>query len=261
VARAKEPPGGRLKRTLVTFAVSIVGFTAASYISATPSGSATVTSIVPRGETTIAPASGSTRTTVPSATRGSCQNSSYRGQSATPAFVHRMLRAVSLEATPLSAPDYQAVGDLIPTADVVTKATTGSKLRFGLAVYPNLMEATYPALSSDGGTTWRIDGPLFWIAAADGASVTANVGALGSEGAYFWGQTGNFVKVTTDEGSQWWLTGFAAGVYKVSASHGVLRTVALGNQVSCTDFQAFLYVSTDSGRTWTFHGRVPNVSF
>jgi hypothetical protein len=143
----------------------------------------------------------------------------------------------------------------------VTKATTGSEIRFGLAVFPNLMEATYPAFSSDRGATWRVDGPLFWVAAADGAAVIGDVGALGSEGAYFWGKTGNFVKVTTDEGSHWWLTGFGAGVYKVSATHGVLRTVALGNQVSCTAFQAFLYVSADSGRTWTMHGRLANVRF
>jgi hypothetical protein len=251
VARVKDPQNGRSVRGFVTFAVSMSGLVAASIASATPSGSATVTTIVPAG--------GVTRTTVPSTSRGPCQDSSYRGQSSTPAYLHRTLRASPLQATPSSDQDYQGVGALIPDADIGSFANNGNEIRFGLAVYPNLMEATYPALSSDGGATWRVDGPLFWIAAADGAAITADVGGLGSEGAYFWGQGGNFVKVTTDEGAQWWLTGFAAGVDKVSASHGVLRTVALGNQVSCAAFEAFLYVSTDSGRTWRFHGRLANV--
>jgi hypothetical protein len=131
---------------------------------------------------------------------------------------------------------------------------------FGLAVYPQFGQATYPALSTDGGHSWRIDGPLFWVAAAEGAAVTNDVGALGSRGAYFWGKGGNVVKVTLDDGLRWWATGFGDSVYKVSASHGVLRTIALGNQVSCNAFQAFQYVSTDSGRTWRFHGRMHDVA-
>jgi hypothetical protein len=139
----------------------------------------------------------------------------------------------------------------------VTTAANGGGVLFGLAVNPpDVASATYPALSTDGGTAWRIDGPVFWVAGADAPAVTSSVGALGPHGAYFWGQGGSLVKVTTDEGLHWWLTGFAAGVYKVSASHGTLRTIALGNQVSCTDFQAFLYVSTNSGRTWKLHGQL-----
>ena len=142
----------------------------------------------------------------------------------------------------------------------MTTAANGDGVLFGLAVYPpNLGSATYPALSTDGGDTWRIDGPVFWIAGADAPAVTSSVGALGLHGAYFWGQGGNAVKVTTDEGQHWRLTGFGAGVYKVSAAHGTLRTIALGNEVSCTGFQAFLYVSTNSGRTWKLRGQLRDV--
>ena len=154
----------------------------------------------------------------------------------------------------------QPVGALVPEADIVTTATDSDQVRFGLAIYRDLMSATYPALSTDGGATWRIDGPRFYVAAAQGANETGSVGALGPRGAYFWGQGGNFVKITTDDGVHWWIVGFAAGVYSVGASHGTLRTVALGNQVSCSEFQAFLYVSTDSGQTWNLQGRLRNVS-
>lgn len=57
---------------------------------------------------------------------------------------------------------------------------------------------------------------------------------------FFWGRGGNFVKVTTDAGRHWWVTGFAAGVVLVTASHGTLRTVSLGNQVQGGDVQAFV---------------------
>ena len=177
-----------------------------------------------------------------------------------PPFVHRTLRAVSLPAAPPSSiPNFQSVGVLVPKVEIVATAADRNRVLFGLAVYRDLMSATYPAISTDGGAIWRINGPRFYVAAAQAPNVTSSVGGLGHHGAYFWGQSGNFVKITTDEGVHWWITGFAAGVYKVSATRGILRTVALGNQVQGGAFQAFLYVSTNSGRTWTFHGQLRNV--
>jgi hypothetical protein len=174
--------------------------------------------------------------------------------------LHRTLRAVSLhEESVASIPNYQSAGTLVPKVDIAATAGDSNGARFGLAVYPDLNSATYPAISIDGGATWRICGPRFWVAAAQGPAVTSSVGALNSRGAYFWGQDGNLVKVTLDEGVHWWATGFPGGVYKVSATHGTLRTVALGNQVKGGAFQDFLYISTDSGRTWKFHGRLPDL--
>ena len=185
---------------------------------------------------------------------------SSSGHSPIPAFVQKTLGAFSLPAAPPSSiPNFQPVGVLVPKADIVATAADGNRVVFGLAVYRDLMAATYPAISTDGGAIWRIDGPRFYVAAAQAPNVTSSVGALDPHGAYFWGQGGNFVRITTDEGVHWWVTGFAAGVYKVSATGGILRTVALGNQVQGGSFQAFLYVSTNSGRTWNLHGQLHNV--
>ena len=185
---------------------------------------------------------------------------SSSGHSPIPAFVQKTLGSFSLPAAPPSSiPNFQPVGVLVPKADIVATAADGNRVIFGLAVYRDLMAATYPAISTDGGAIWRIDGPRFYVAAAQAPNVTSSVGALGPHGAYFWGQGGNFVDITTDEGVHWWITGFAAGVYKVSATGGTLRTVALGNQVQGGAFQAFLYVSTNSGRTWNLHGQLHNV--
>ena len=177
-----------------------------------------------------------------------------------PTFVLRTLHAKAFSETPASIPDFQPAGTAVPKTDIVATAADSHQLRFGLAVYRSFNAAMYPAISTDGGATWRIDGPQFWVAAAQAGNVTTNVRALGAHGAYFWGQGGNTVKVTNDRGRHWWVTGFAAGVYTVSASHGTLRTVAFGKQVNGgPDFQAFLYVSEDSGHTWKLHGELPNV--
>jgi hypothetical protein len=151
------------------------------------------------------------------------------------------------------------VGVLVPKTDIVATAADSPRLHFGLAVYRGFQGATYPAISTDGGAIWRCVGPFFWVPPPPPPHATSNVGALGTSGAYFWGQGGNFVKITTDEGTHWWITGFAAGVFKVSVTHGTLRTIALGNQLQDGDFQAFLYVSTNSGSTWSFHSQLPNV--
>jgi len=97
--------------------------------------------------------------------------------------------------------------------DITTTAADSSDdLYFGLAVYRELMSATYPAISTHGGAIWRIDGPGFYGAAAEGPAITSSVGALGAEGAYFSGRGGEFIHVTTDEGVHWWTTTFVDGV-------------------------------------------------
>jgi hypothetical protein len=159
-----------------------------------------------------------------------------------------------------AVPNLQLAGTVVPQSDIEAIAADSSSLRFGLAVFQSPNAATYPAISTDGGATWRIDGPQFWVAAAQAGNVTTNVGALEPRGAYFWGRGGNTVKVTTDAGRHWWVTGFAAGVFSVSASHGTLRTVAFGQQLNNRlDYQAFLYVSKDMGLRWKLHGELPAV--
>lgn len=163
--------------------------------------------------------------------------------------------------SPALTPDALAVGTVVPASEIKLTAMDSTQLHFGLAnIGPGVSPpSTYPAISTDGGATWKIDGPEFWVAAADGPEVVSSGGALGSEGAYFWGQGGNVVHVTTDEGLEWWTSGFPAGVDKVSASHGILHTVALGGQVDSASFQAFLYQSKDFGRVWTFVRKLPDV--
>ncbi len=157
----------------------------------------------------------------------------------------------------ISALDLVRIGTVVPEADIAASAADTHQLRFGLAVYPS--SQTYPAISSDAGVTWRIDGPLLYMAAAEAPNITTAVGPIGSDGAYFWGQGGNVVKTTTDGGRHWWESRFYRPVYKVTESHGALDTVVLGNEVGKHSLQAFLYVSTDSGRMWRLRGELADV--
>jgi len=178
-----------------------------------------------------------------------------------PPYLHATLYARQLTQSTESSfiTNPQPVGTLVPHSDVVVTASDNRQLRFGLAMYSSSGDATYPAVSNDAGSTWRIDGPLFHIDAAQGASVITNVGSLGADGAYYWGRGGNAVWVTTDGGSHWWLTGFSYGVNRVTASHGTLRTVALGEQIKGGEIESFLYASNDSGHTWELRGQLANL--
>ena len=173
------------------------------------------------------------------------------------ATLHARLSTQSNESSIIANP--QPVGTLVPNSDVVVAAVDHRQLRFGLATYSSAGDATYPALSTDAGITWRIEGPLFHVDALQGASVITNVGSLGADGAYYWGRGGNVVWVTTDGGSRWWLTGFSYGVDRVTASHGTLRTLALGARLKGGEIESFLYASNDSGRTWRLRGRLANL--
>ena len=173
------------------------------------------------------------------------------------ATLHARQLTQSAESSVLANP--QPVGTLVPISDVVVTATDNRQLRFGLATYSSAGDAAYPAISTDTGITWKIDGPLFHVDALQGASVITSVGSFGTDGAYYWGRGGNVVWVTTDRGSHWWLTGFSYGVNRVTASHGTLRADALGRQLKGGEIESFRYTSNDSGRTWELRGRLANL--
>ena len=187
---------------------------------------------------------------------------------------NRTLEAVPVPAAHQSAPNEpissatpnahqsmtnQPIGSQVPANNVEQRAKADQNSLFGLAVYRQLNDDTYPALSTDGGSTWHIDGPLLWTGTPGPKKSIGHVGALGPHGAFFWLQGGNLVEVTSDEGQHWWLTGFASGVHEVRQSHGTLQAVALGDRLQCGSFQAFLYSSTDFGRTWILRGSVHDV--
>jgi hypothetical protein len=146
----------------------------------------------------------------------------------------------------------------VPAHDVTAPASDNTKLKFGLATFPVSIQ-TYPIISTNGGTTWKVDGPLFHADALQGASVVVSSGVLPPSGAYFWGHGGNLIWFTYDEGAHWWNVAFGAGVDELSARNGIFEAVVFGAQVHSVALQRFVYVSTDAGKTWTVRRRLADL--
>ena len=167
-----------------------------------------------------------------------------------------------MAATPLletPSPGYLPVDISVPKADITVACPASGTLFFGLAFFSHRGGSTYPAISTDGGKDWRVDGPVFHQNAAQGALAVGSIGILGPESAYFWGAGGNAVRVTTDGGLHWQQTWFGAGAKIVSFDRGTMYAVAFGNEVDGgSTVERFLYASTDSGEMWQLRGQLPN---
>jgi hypothetical protein len=188
--------------------------------------------VVASGQTSTASEAGSTSSSLPSWLHKTVQASAYVAPAAP--FV----------------PNVQPVGTSVPAQDVAASTSDKAQLRFGLATFPASSQ-TYPAISTDAGATWKIDGPLFHVDALQGASIVGSSGVLPPRGAYFWGRGGDIIWISHDEGAHWWKVVFDGGVDDVTLKKGVLEAVALGGQVEhATALQRFLYSSSDSGKTW-----------
>jgi hypothetical protein len=170
--------------------------------------------------------------------------------SALPTWLHKTVDANAYVApgSPF-VPSIEPVGTAVPGHDVTAPVSDNSKLKLGLATFPSSTQ-TYPAISTSGGTTWKVDGPLFHVDALQGASVVTASGVLPPHGGCFWGRGGNLIWITYDEGAHWWTAVFGGGVDDVSSRNGTIQAVVFGAQVRTTALQRFLYVSTDSGKTW-----------
>lgn len=145
-------------------------------------------------------------------------------------------------------------GTVIAARDVDSRAFTDGEHGFGLA---NLDNETYPAASSDGGMTWRIDGPVFHIDAADGVSGVGYTGAANARTYFAYGSS--VVFVTTDAGRHWWGAYLGELVLSVVAQNGQL--IAVVQQQASPDTESstavtWVYASTDGGRVWRYNDQL-----
>ena len=159
---------------------------------------------------------------------------------------------VTIHSAPMTSSDAAALprGTAVKAADVTQRVSLGGAVRAGLGDRGSLDGSVYPVISTDGGKRWRIDGPLFYRAAADAPNVTNRLEALGTDTLIAWGSGGNFVKTSTDRGAHWYAANFPVGVYSagVQATHLVVR--AMGNPDRASRFPTRRYTSTDGGRVW-----------
>jgi hypothetical protein len=158
----------------------------------------------------------------------------------------------TIRSTPMTANDANALprGTAVKAADVTQRVSLGGAVRAGLGDRGSLSGSVYPVLSTDGGRHWRIDGPLFYRAAADAPDVTTSLAALGHDTLMAWGSGGNFVKTSTDRGAHWYKADFPVGVYSARVASGHLVVRAEGNPDRAGRFPTRRYSSYDGGRVW-----------
>jgi hypothetical protein len=128
----------------------------------------------------------------------------------------------------------------------------------------------YPAVTTDGGTTWRIAGLWFAGPWADGAAFPSTIKAysMSVAAAFYPGE--NIFYVTTDGGAEWFASALPGGVVDVSGptegSATPSFTVMVTNQDGAK--RTATYRTVDSGRSWSLIGqagvsgnaKVPNLS-
>jgi hypothetical protein len=145
-----------------------------------------------------------------------------------------------------------ASGTLLPASQIVGQRVF-SDATHGVALISH-GQAQYPAATSDGGRTWRTDGPALHLDAAQGPLAVSEIGASGRRTVFAWGGGGNVVDVTVDGGRHWrralWTFGLPQDVFVNDQGHLVaLVDVAEGSAVFGPVWR---YVSRDGGRTWRY---------
>jgi hypothetical protein len=158
---------------------------------------------------------------------------------------------------PLTARRLHPRANALPRGTIVSdaalfgqRAFANAKTGFALA---NGNQAQYPALTQDGGQTWRIDGPQFHVDAADGPEGVGYVGIRGPRTLFAYGSS--VVDVTTNGGRTWWETFMGELVTAVVpglANHLVAYVQQSVSNSGVNPAITWQYVSRDGGRHWRY---------
>ena len=142
-------------------------------------------------------------------------------------------------------------GTVVRSSDLFTnRVFANARDGFALA---NDGSAQYPAISTDGGRAWRINGPQVHIDAADGAEGVGYVGVAGTRTFFAYGSSA--VDVTTDGGRKWWQTFMGELVVAVVPGPGSELVAYVQQQLhnnSINPAAIWQYVSRDGGRYWSY---------
>jgi hypothetical protein len=144
-----------------------------------------------------------------------------------------------------------APGTSVGSANVVgQRVFTNAKRGFALA---SVGSADYPVATSDGGKTWKTDGPALHLHAAQAPLAVVYIGAVNRKKLFAWGG-GQVIDATSDGGKHWYRALFGNGgpVAVVHDFAGHLRAF-IGSFNGSTTWQ---YVSKDGGRTWHYQSNV-----
>jgi hypothetical protein len=144
-----------------------------------------------------------------------------------------------------------APGTAVSSASLGQRVFTDVVHGFALA---NAGGAQYPAATSDGGATWRTDGPALHVNAAQAPLAVANIGAASQAKVFAYGG-GQVIDTTRDGGQSWYRALFSGLVMAVVRGVGG-RLVAFVDASVNGRGVTWQYVSRDGGRTWRYNPRV-----
>jgi len=143
-------------------------------------------------------------------------------------------------------------GTLAPGTKVAASEVYGNRVFIdanrGYALVQN-GQAQYPAATTDGGKTWKTNGPALHLNAAQAPLAVAYIGAGGTKKIFAWGG-GQVIDATPDGGAHWYratFTGLPVAVLKNPKGHLV---AFVDGQTSGASSVATQYVSKDGGKTW-----------
>jgi len=115
-------------------------------------------------------------------------------------------------------------------------------------------QAQYPVATTDGGKTWKTNGPVLHINAAQAPLAVSNVGA-GNQKTMFACCGAQVVDATGDGGKHWYQAFLGDTVLSVIAPGNGKRLVAVA-QTGSSKATNLVYVSTDGGHHWKLNTKV-----
>lgn len=115
-------------------------------------------------------------------------------------------------------------------------------------------QAEYPVATTDGGKTWKTNGPFLHLDAAQAPLAVSNVGA-GNQKTMFACCGGQVVDATGDGGKHWYQALLGDTVLSVIAPGNGKRLVAVAQNGS-SKARNLVYVSTDGGHHWKLNTNI-----
>lgn len=165
----------------------------------------------------------------------------------------------TVSATALASSDTGSTfahrGRVVQPSQLGVRSFVNADDGFALA---NVGQAQYPASTTNGGGTWRIDGPHFHVNAANAPNVLTRSDVAGQSTyfAYAGPGGGMSVVVSRDAGAQWWRAYFPGVPLAVEPdiTNGEVPggTEPLVAIVEAGPGKFWAYVSTDGGRRWSY---------
>lgn len=160
----------------------------------------------------------------------------------------------TVTATAMASSDtgsnYAHRGSAVKSSQLTIRSYVNANDGFALA---GVGQAQYPASTTDGGKTWRIDGPHFHVDAANAPDVVTRNGVVGPSTYFAYGGGGSSVVVSSDAGRHWWRAYFSGTPLTVEPSYASGKGPALVAIVETNPGKFQAYVTTDGGRNWHLH--------